>query len=136
MRRFYVYILSSRTGTLYVGITNDLGRRMYEHKNKLVPGFTAKYGCDRLVFYEAFPTAHQAIAAEKRIKGWTRAKKVALVESKNPEWRDLADPANHSNAEAPVGPEETLRRAQGHDPAGHSWNSVTEDLSTRQHSSS
>ena len=112
VRRFYVYILSSRTGTLYVGITNDLGRRMYEHKNKLVPGFTAKYGCDRLVFYEAFPTAHQAIAAEKRIKGWKRAKKVALVESKNPNWRDLSDPADDPKAAALDAPEESLPFAQ------------------------
>jgi putative endonuclease len=102
VRRFYVYILSSRTGTLYVGITNDLGRRLYEHKNKLVPGFTAKYGCDRLAFYDTFPTAQQAIAAEKRIKGWTRAKKVALVESKNPQWRDLSDSSSDQSVEASV----------------------------------
>ena len=90
MRQFYTYIVCSKTGTLYVGMTNDLERRVREHKRKLVPGFTAKYGCDRLVWYEAFPTALLAIAAEKRIKGWARAKKVALVEDQNPKWEDLA----------------------------------------------
>jgi putative endonuclease len=90
MKQFYVYILSSKTGTLYTGVTNNLERRIYQHKHKLVPGFTAKYGCDRLMYYDVFPTAGQAIAAEKRIKGWTRAKKVALVITKNPKWEDLS----------------------------------------------
>ena len=90
MRQFYVYILASRNGVLYVGMTNDLQRRLYEHKNKLVPGFTATYNVDRLVFYESLPDALQAIAAEKRIKGWRREKKVALIESANPMWRDLS----------------------------------------------
>jgi putative endonuclease len=73
---------------------------MYEHKHRLVPGFTAKYGCDRLVYYEVFPTAMQAIAAEKRIKGWTRAKKVALVKSKNPKWQDLSVERSDDDAAA------------------------------------
>ena len=90
MRQFWVYILTSRSGVLYVGVTNDLERRMWEHKNKRVPGFTARYNVDRLVFLESFPDAVQAIEAEKRIKGWKREKKVALVESQNPQWKDLS----------------------------------------------
>src|SRR4051812_46318480 len=108
MRQFWAYIVASRTGTLYVGMTNDLKRPIYEHKHKLVPGFTAKYGCDQLVFYESFPTAAQAIVAEKRIKGWTRAKKVALVKSMNPTWADL----NEEDGTA-LQCEATLRCAQG-----------------------
>jgi putative endonuclease len=94
MRPCYVYIVASRTRVLYVGMTNDLQRRISEHKQKLIPGFTANYNVNRLVWYEAFPDAAQAIAAEKRIKGWTRAKKVALIEAKNPEWHDLAEPVS------------------------------------------
>ena len=97
MKQFYVYILSSKTGTLYTGVTNNLERRVYQHKHKLVPGFTSKYGCDRLMYYDVFPTASQAIAAEKRIKGWARAKKVALVKTKNPKWLDLSQDWEHSN---------------------------------------
>ena len=91
MRQFYVYILSSRSGVLYVGVTNDLERRVYQHKHKLVQGFTVRYNVNLLVFYEVFPAAIQAIAAEKKIKGWTRAKKVRLIESKNPTWKDLSE---------------------------------------------
>jgi putative endonuclease len=72
-------------------MTNDLERRVREHKQGLVPGFTARYRVSRLVFHESFPTAVQAIEAEKRIKGWSRAKKVALIELGNPQWRDLAE---------------------------------------------
>jgi putative endonuclease len=91
MRQFYVYILASRNGVLYIGLTNDLERRVCEHKQKLVPGFTAKYNVDRLVYYEVFPTAADAINAEKKLKGWTRRKKIELVESQNPKWRDLSE---------------------------------------------
>lgn len=91
MRNFYVYILASNTGTLYVGMTNDLVRRMYEHKHKLVPGFTARYAVDRLVHFEYTSDPAAAIAREKQIKGWTRKKKVALVAATNPEWRDLSE---------------------------------------------
>jgi putative endonuclease len=90
MRQYYAYIVSSATGTLYTGMTNDLQRRIWQHQQGLVDGFTAKYGCNLLVWYESFPTAIQAIEAEKRIKGWTRWKKVALVESTNPNWKDLS----------------------------------------------
>jgi putative endonuclease len=94
LKRYYVYILASRSGVLYIGITNDLERRMYEHKNKLVPGFTSKYNVDRLVWCEEFSTALQAIEAEKRIKGWSRRKEVALIEEKNARWEDLAATQN------------------------------------------
>jgi putative endonuclease len=87
---YYVYILTNKSKTLYTGVTNDLERRVYEHKNKLVPGFTLQYKISRLVFYEATPDVRAAIAREKQIKGWTRQKKLALIESTNPRWRDLS----------------------------------------------
>ena len=90
MKHFYVYILASRNGVLYVGVTNDLERRVQEHKLKAVPGFTAKYACDRLVWCEEFADVVEAIETEKRIKGWRREKKVTLIEESNPQWRDLA----------------------------------------------
>ena len=90
MRMYYVYILTNRTGSLYVGVTNNLMRRVLEHKQHLVPGFTSKYKIDRLVWYEATPDIRAAIAREKRIKGWLRKKKLALITAKNPMWRDLS----------------------------------------------
>jgi putative endonuclease len=72
-------------------VTNNLQRRVYEHKHKLVEGFTAKYNITRLVYYEATPDVRSAIAREKQIKGWLRSKKIALIESMNPEWRDLSE---------------------------------------------
>ncbi len=80
-----MYILTNRTRTLYVGVTNDLERRMYEHKNKLVPGFTSKYNITWLAHYEQTSDVESAIAREKEIKGWRRSKKVALIESSNPQ---------------------------------------------------
>jgi putative endonuclease len=91
MKQFHVYILTSRSGVLYTGVTNDLERRVWEHKQKPLPSFTSKYHCDRLVYYEAFPDSWSAIEAEKRIKGWRREKKIALIESMNPTWRDLSE---------------------------------------------
>jgi putative endonuclease len=82
--------MTNKSRTLYTGITNDLERRVYEHKQKLVPGFTAKYNIDRLVYFEATQDVHAAISREKQIKGWLRAKKIALIESMNPEWGDLS----------------------------------------------
>jgi putative endonuclease len=87
-RDYFVYILASRGRTLYVGITNNLERRMYEHKHKLAPGFISKYNIDRLVHIEVFPFVNDAIRREKEIKGWSRTKKVALIELDNPTWRD------------------------------------------------
>jgi putative endonuclease len=87
---YYVYILTNRSKTLYTGVTNNLLRRVYEHKQKFIPGFTQKYNINRLVYYEETSDATEAIAREKQIKGWVRAKKIALIESRNPEWLDLS----------------------------------------------
>ena len=87
---FHVYILASRPcGTLYAGVTSDLSRRVWEHETKAVPGFTAQYGVDRLVWFEAHDTAESAIRREKQIKEWRRAWKVRLIEEQNPHWVDL-----------------------------------------------
>ena len=89
MGQYYVYIMTNRSGTLYTGITNDLARRVREHKEKLVEGFTARYNIRRLVFCEATNNVQEAIAREKQIKGWVRRKKIALIEGMNPGWEDL-----------------------------------------------
>jgi len=87
---FFVYMLASQPhGTLYVGMTDDLIRRMWEHKMKLVPGFTAKYGVDRLVWFEAHQTREAAWRRERQIKEWKRAWKIELIERDNPQWIDL-----------------------------------------------
>ena len=88
--RYYVYILAGkRNGTLYIGVTSDLVRRIFEHKNDLVDGFTKEYGVHKLVYYEATDSIDSAIAREKQLKKWNRAWKVRLVEKANPVWRDL-----------------------------------------------
>ena len=87
---YWVYLLASRRhGTLYLGVTNDLVRRVFEHKSKAVPGFTAKYGVDRLVWFEAYNDPSDAITREKEIKKWRRDWKISLIERDNPDWRDL-----------------------------------------------
>ncbi len=91
IRSYWVYILASRTTTLYIGITNDLERRMCEHKEGLIPGFTSKYGMTQLVYHECFGDVTEAIAREKQLKRWRRAKKADLIESMNPEWKDLSE---------------------------------------------
>ena len=91
MNEYYVYIMTNEQKTLYTGVTNDLERRVYEHKNKLVEGFTRKYNITRLVYYERTTDVQAAIEREKQIKGWLRKKKIALVESMNPEWVDLSE---------------------------------------------
>ena len=89
-RQFYVYILTNKNNSvLYTGVTNDLIRRVYEHKNKLVEGFTKKYNVDKLVFYEVCEDINDAIAREKQIKGGSRAKKIKLIEEMNKSWHDL-----------------------------------------------
>lgn len=88
---YYVYILANVTRKLYVGMTNNLGRRMHEHKHKLVPGFTSRYGITRLVYYEDTPNVIDALEREKQIKKWRRDKKIALIERENPEWQDLSE---------------------------------------------
>lgn len=87
---YYVFILTNYSKTLYTGVTNNLIRRVYEHKQKLIAGFTQKYNINRLVYYEETSDVREAIAREKQIKGWLRAKKIALIESMNPEWHDLS----------------------------------------------
>ncbi|HEY3122506.1 MAG TPA: GIY-YIG nuclease family protein [Thermoanaerobaculia bacterium] len=89
MNQYWVYIATNSPLTLYTGLTNDLVRRMYEHKHRLVPGFTSKYRIDRLVFFEVTSDVRAAIAREKQ-KAWRREKKVRLVESVNPNWQDLS----------------------------------------------
>jgi putative endonuclease len=89
---YYVYILASRrNGTLYIGFTNNLARRVSEHKNGLIKGFTKKYGVHRLVYYEIFVDPASAITREKQLKKWNRVWKLRLIESLNPDWRDLQD---------------------------------------------
>ncbi len=89
-RTFYVYILASRTRTLYTGISNDLARRLQEHRNRMAPSFTARYAVYRLVYLESTDDPTAAIAREKQIKRWRRDKKIALIEAHNPEWKDLS----------------------------------------------
>ncbi len=92
MKQYYVYILASqRNGTLYIGVTNDLTRRIWEHKHDLVEGFTKKYGVHRLVWCETASTPLAAITREKQLKKWNRAWKLHLIEEMNPDWRDLYD---------------------------------------------
>ena len=92
MRQYYVYILASkRNGTLYIGMTNDLIRRINEHKHDLVAGFTKQYGVHRLVWYETADTPLAAITREKQLKKWNRVWKLRLIEAMNPDWKDLYD---------------------------------------------
>jgi len=88
---YSVYIMSSRSGTLYIGMTNSIYRRALQHKKGEIEGFASKYHCNRLVYYEGFDDVHKAIGREKQLKGWRRSKKIVLIESKNPRWADLAE---------------------------------------------
>jgi len=90
-KEYYVYIMTNKSRTLYTGVTNNLMRRVYEHKNKLVPGFTSRYNIQFLVYYECTCSIHVAIEREKQIKGLLRAKKIALIDGMNPEWKDLSE---------------------------------------------
>src|SRR3712207_3910397 len=87
LRRFYVYVLSNHTRTLYVGVTNDLVRRAFEHKTKTPGRFTSRYNLTNVVYFEVTDNVRAAIVREKQLKGWTRRKKLALINSTNPEWR-------------------------------------------------
>ena len=89
-RDYFVYMMASKTRTLCIGVTNDLERRVWEHKQKETPGFTQRYDVTMLVYYEGFGEVTDAIGREKELKGWRREKKVALLESMNPKWEDLA----------------------------------------------
>jgi putative endonuclease len=90
MKEYYVYIMSNKRGSLYTGVTNDLLQRVYQHKNKLIEGFTKKYNINSLVYFESSDDVTAAIAREKQIKGLLRSKKVALIKSINPKWEDLS----------------------------------------------
>ncbi len=90
MSDHYVYIMSNRTHVLYIGVTNDLGRRVAEHKEDTGTGFTHKYDLTRLVYFELYQDVRDAITREKQLKGWKREKKVCLIEALNPKWSDLS----------------------------------------------
>ena len=90
MKQYYVYIMTNKSRTLYTGVTNNLTRRVFEHKHHLVDGFTKKYNITKLVYYEETNDIREAIAREKQIKGWLRKKKIAIIEAMNPEWEDLS----------------------------------------------
>jgi putative endonuclease len=89
--RYATYILASRSHQFYVGVTNNLERRMRQHREHAFEGFTARYNVDRLVWYQIFGDIRAAIAREKQLKGWRRAKKIQLIESENPTWQDLSE---------------------------------------------
>jgi putative endonuclease len=120
MDTYYVYILCSASGTLYIGVTNNLERRICEHKQKWMPGFTRRYDVTRLVHFEVWGTPITAIAREKQIKGWRRSKKLALISAKNPKWEDLSkawfSTTNVARKQAVIpsearDPEQTVRHA-------------------------
>ena len=90
-RYYYTYIVASRSLTHHIGMTGDLDKRIFEHKKKLFDGFSATYHCNRLVWFERYAHASSAIAREKQLKGWTRAKKIALIKKSNPTWIDLSE---------------------------------------------
>jgi putative endonuclease len=92
-KTFHVYIMTNRprSHVLYTGVTGNLSRRVFEHKHKLVPGFTSRYNLTRLVYYESFAYPSEAIDREKEIKGWRRSKKIRLIQAINPHWNDLAE---------------------------------------------
>lgn len=88
--RYFVYVMASESGTLYVGMSNSLVGRVFQHKAKLSRGFTAKYGCSKLIYFEEYAYVYDAITREKQIKSWRREKKEALIRSVNHGWRDLS----------------------------------------------
>jgi len=102
---YFTYIMASRSRTLYIGVTGDLHKRVFQHKWKEHAGFTARYNCDRLVWYERHEFVQKAIAREKELKGWRRSRKIALIESMNPVWTDLSrdwydyEPADYLRAQ-------------------------------------
>ena len=89
--KYWTYIVASLSGTLYICMTNNIERRMFEHKSGEFEGFASKYHCDRLVYLESFDDVRNAIDREKQLKGWRRSKKITLIQSRNPRWDDLAE---------------------------------------------
>ena len=110
MAEYYIYIMSNRSSTLYISVTNDLLRRVYEHKEKYVEGFTKRYSIDRLVYYESCESVESAIIREKQLKGWRRARKIALIELMNPEWKDLSLEWMDSSEDNPVSVKPVIKR--------------------------
>ena len=90
MRDYYVYIMTNSVRTIYIGVTNDLTRRVYEHKHKLIDGFTKKYNITYLIYYETTDDVEAARVREKQLKGWRRDRKIALIEASNPQWKDMS----------------------------------------------
>jgi putative endonuclease len=90
MRKYYVYIMANEAKVIYIGVTGDLAKRVWEHKSKTIPGFTKRYGLDKLVYYEEFDLPDAAIDRETRLKKWHRGWKIELIESINPKWNDLS----------------------------------------------
>ncbi len=90
MKQYFVYIMSNKSRRLYIGITSRLRKRVFQHKNRLLPGFTSRYTFDMLVYFEEFSEVVSAISREKYLKGWTREKKLRLILSENPDWEDLS----------------------------------------------
>jgi len=97
-RTAYIYIMASKSGTLYIGVTNDIERRVFEHKDGLCKGFTKKYSCNKLVYFEEIGDICEAILKEKILKGWSRKKKENLIKSQNPRWDDLTEKWYGKNA--------------------------------------
>ena len=89
--QFWAYIMASKSGTLYIGMTNDIDARVAQHKSGEFEGFASTHGCNRLMYYEKYQDVHRAIGREKQLKGWRREKKIKLIESQNPRWQDLAE---------------------------------------------
>ena len=98
MKQYYVYIMSNKSKTLYTGVTNNLERRVYEHKNKLNEGFTKKYNITKLVYFEVTNSIEEAIKREKQLKNWKRQWKIELIESVNKEWEDLVNDADSGSS--------------------------------------
>lgn len=90
-RNYYIYILTNKSNTLYVGVTNDLQKRIWEHKEKIVSSFSSKYNLNKLIYFEEYKNVGEAIKREKQIKGWVRKKKIKLIKTKNPEFKDLSE---------------------------------------------
>ena len=108
-KNYYVYIMASKSRTLYTGVTGNLERRVLQHRGKMFPGFTARYNINRLVYYEVFDHILNAIGREKQIKSWGRMNKIALIESVNRDWKDLSDGCPDS-ATAKTGRDERTER--------------------------
>lgn len=89
-KRYYVYIMASESGTLYIGVTNDIKIRVYQHKQQQVEGFTKKYSCHKLIYVEEYTNVYEALRREKQLKNWNRKKKEKLIQSENPSWKDLS----------------------------------------------